>query len=147
VISSREEPQPRRYRLSLAALLAVGVAGCLAWAAVAAVLPRWDDSFATVDADVVSTASRGSGRNRIEYTTVRFATPDGRMVTTTMSNSAVDGGATTVRVRYNPLRPKEAMLDSNITPYMLAMSVLIGAGFFLWLAYVASLQDWRKHFR
>jgi len=69
------------------------------------------------------------------------------MVTTTMSNSAVDGGATTVRVRYNPLRPKEAMLDSNITPYMLAMSVLIGAGFFLWLAYVASLQDWRKHFR
>ena len=137
--------QSRRYRLSFAALLAVVVAAGLLWGVADIVLTRWDGSLVTVDADVVSTASHGSGKNRTHYTTLRFAALDGRIVTTTMSNSSVSG-ETTVRVRYNPLNPKEALEDSNIIPYMYAMTLLIVAGMFLRLAYLSSLHDGQNHF-
>lgn len=67
------------------------------------------------------------------------------MVGTTVKNSPAIG-ATTVRVRYDPSNPKEAILDSNITPYVGVVTLLIGAGFFLWLAYLSSLHDGQKHF-
>jgi hypothetical protein len=145
--ASRDDVRkPRRYRPSFAALLAIVVAGCLVWAAVAMVLPRWDGSFVTLDAAVVSTASQGSGKNRTSYTTVRYVLGDGRDVTTTLSNSSVEPGATTVRIRYDTLNPRKALEDSNIIPYVLAMTMLCGAGLFLRLAHMASLHDGQKHF-
>ena len=99
-----------------------------------------------MDAAVVSTESHRSGRHRSIYTKVRFATQDGRIVHTMMSNSAVESGATMVRIRYNPLDPKEAIEDSNSSPYILALTMLSGAAFFLWLAHAASLHDGQKHF-
>ncbi len=136
----------RRYRLSFAALLAVVVAAGGLWATVAAVLPRWDGSLVSVDADVVRTVSHGSGKHRSTYTTVTFATLDGRSVTTTMSNSSVDAGATTVRVRYDPLNPKQAMEDSTTIPYIYSTIFLWFAGWFLWLARKASLHGGQKYF-
>ena len=138
--------QSRRYRLSFAALLAVGAAALQLWGAAAVLLPRWDGSQVTVDAAVVGTSSHGTGKNRIDYTTVRFDTPEGRTITTTMSNSAVDAGATAVRVRYDPADPKKATLASTLAPYSFAVTLFIGAGFFLWLARKSSLHDGRNHF-
>ncbi|MBC8023758.1 MAG: DUF3592 domain-containing protein [Burkholderiales bacterium] len=141
-----EVGQSRRYRLSFAALLAIVVAAGCFWGSGAVVLPRWDGSLVAVDADVVRTVSHGSGKHRSTYTTVTFATLDGRSVTTTMPNSSVESGTTAVRVRYNPLNPKEAIEDSNIIPYVGSMTFLFFAGWFLWLARKASLHDGQKYF-
>lgn len=139
--------QSRRYRLSFAALLALAAAAFLSWAAVEIavekVLPRWDGSWVVVDAAVVSVSSAPG--KRMSSTTVRFAALDGRVVTTSVQNSP-ELGATTARVRYNPLDPNKAALDSNIVPYVSVLTILMGVGFFLRLAYLASLHDGQKHF-
>lgn len=135
----------RRYRLSFAALLALVAAAFLSWAAVEIVLPRWDGSWVIVDAAVIAVSSHGSGKRRTEYTAVRFAALDGRVISTTVRDSP-QKGATAARVRYNPRNPKEALLDANITPYVIVVTILIVVFFFLRLAYLASLHDGQKHF-
>jgi uncharacterized protein YegP (UPF0339 family) len=79
-------------------------------------------------------------------TKVRFAAQDGRVVTTTMSNSSVDSWQKSVPIRYDPRDPGKAIEDSNIIPYAGAVTILIGAGMFLRFAWLASLHNGRKYF-
>jgi len=133
--------QSRRYRLSFAALLAVGVAVTLSWLAVKAVLPRWDASFVMVDAAVVHTDYHETKRSRIQSTTVKFTVPDGRIFTPTINDSSVEIGATTVRIRYNPRDPMKVIEDSGASTYYFALGMLLGAGLFLAGAYASSLHN------
>jgi len=136
----------RRYRLSFAALLGLAVAGFCVFVAFKVVAPRWDGSYITVDADVVRTASQGTGKNRRDYLTVRFDTLGGQSVTKTISNATADAGVTTVQVRYAPSNPRDVILDSSVMPYLGVIPILVGAWFFLYLAYKSSLHDGQNHF-
>ena len=151
-VSKRSRPgdgdvrQSQRYRFSIAAVMAMAAAGLCLWTVFQVVGPRWDGSYVTVDADVVRMFSHGKGKHRSDYLTVRFDTLEGRSVTTTISNATADFGAKTTRVRYAPGDAKVVMLDSTAMPYIGSMAILVGAWFFLWLAYKASLHDGQDHF-
>ena len=98
------------------------------------------------DATVVASGSSGSGRQRTGWTRVSFSGPDGRMVSAIVTRSIDEGEGTKVRIRYNPHNPKEVSMDSDAVSYIFALTMLFGAGAFIYAAYVSSLHNGERHF-
>lgn len=139
----------RKYRVTVVSLLALLIAApcfLFAWVLFSERLTAIEGTVAA-DATVVSTGTslEGAGARRypIPSAQIRFSLPDGRTVTTTLRPPpfSVTSGETSVRIRYKPHDPRNAVAESDSKPYLAILSALSFGIVFLVIAYFASLRD------